>query len=75
MNRAWPGTSTNATVPAAGSSVQAKPSSMVSPRRRSSASRSVSVPVSARTSADFPWSTCPAVATTRIPAPSFTVWR
>ncbi len=34
------------------------------PRRRSSAKRSGSMPVSARTSVDLPWSTCPAVATT-----------
>ena len=34
------------------------------PRRRSSPSRSGSMPVSARTSVDLPWSTCPAVATT-----------
>src|SRR3984885_8720813 len=39
---------------------------MVMPRRRSSAQRSGSIPVSARTSVDFPWSTCPAVATTYI---------
>ena len=32
------------------------------PRRRSSAHRSGSMPVSARTSVDLPWSTCPAVA-------------
>src|SRR3984957_14901090 len=36
------------------------------PRRRSSAHRSGSIPVSARTSVDLPWSTCPAVATTYI---------
>ena len=34
------------------------------PRRRSSAHRSGSIPVSARTSVDLPWSTWPAVATT-----------
>ena len=34
------------------------------PRRRSSAHRSGSIPVSARTSVDLPWSTCPAVAMT-----------
>ena len=34
------------------------------PRRRSSAHRSGSIPVSARTRVDLPWSTCPAVATT-----------
>ena len=45
-------------------SVQAKPRSMVRPRRRSSAQRSGSMPVSARTRVDLPWSTCPAVATT-----------
>ena len=38
------------------------------PRRRSSAQRSGSMPVSARTSVDLPWSTCPAVATTRAAA-------
>ena len=36
------------------------------PRRRSSAQRSGSMPVSARTSVDLPWSTWPAVATTCI---------
>ena len=36
------------------------------PRRRSSAKRSGSMPVSARTRVDLPWSTCPAVATTCI---------
>ncbi len=40
------------------------------PRRRSSAQRSGSIPVSARTSVDLPWSTCPAVATTYISRPS-----
>src|SRR6266853_4503049 len=35
---------------------------MVSPRAFSSGSRSVSMPVSARTSEVLPWSTCPAVA-------------
>ena len=44
--------------------VQAKPRSIVMPRRRSSAQRSGSMPVSARTSVDLPWSTWPAVATT-----------
>ena len=51
---------------AGGSAVQAKPRSMVMPRRRSSAHRSGSMPVSARTSVDLPWSTWPAVATTCI---------
>lgn len=50
-NRSCPGTSTNAT---GGSSVHANPRSMVMPRRRSSAHRSGSIPVSARTSVDFP---------------------
>src|SRR3712207_6434179 len=40
---------------------------MVSPRRRSSSHRSGSMPVSARTSVDLPWSTWPAVAMTSIP--------
>jgi len=62
--RSCPGTSTKAIRSPPGSLVQAKPRSMVSPRRRSSAHRSGSIPVSARTSADFPWSTCPAVAIT-----------
>ena len=39
------------------------PGRCVMPRRRSSAKRSGSIPVSARTSVDLPWSTCPAVAT------------
>ncbi len=53
-NRSWPGTSTTpATVPS-GSARCAKPSSMVMPRRFSSLSRSVSMPVSARTSEVFP---------------------
>ena len=47
-----------------GSVVNANPRSMVSPRSFSSAKRSGSVPVSASTSVDLPWSTCPAVATT-----------
>jgi len=36
---------------------------MVMPRRFSSSNRSVSIPVSAHTSAVFPWSMCPAVPT------------
>ena len=64
MNRSWPGTSTTATGPTPSIGRAAKPRSMVRPRRFSSASRSGSVPVSARTRVDFPWSTCPAVATT-----------
>ena len=45
--------------------MNAKPRSIVSPRAFSSGNRSGSVPVSARTSVDLPWSTWPAVATTR----------
>ena len=63
-NRSCPGTSTNATSAPEGSVVQANPRSIVMPRRRSSAHRSGSIPVSARTSVDLPWSTWPAVATT-----------
>ena len=68
--RTCPGTSTNPTTTPDGRSVNAKPRSMVSPRAFSSGKRSGSVPVSASTSDDFPWSTCPAVATTLIPATS-----
>jgi hypothetical protein len=53
-NRSCPGTSTNASRPPPASSIHANPRSMVSPRRRSSAHRSGSIPVSALTSADFP---------------------
>ena len=53
-NRSWPGTSTKASRSPSGSVIQANPRSMVSPRRRSSAHRSGSIPVSALTSADFP---------------------
>ena len=42
---------------ATAASSQAKPRSIVRPRRRSSAQRSGSIPVSARTSVDLPWST------------------
>src|SRR5438270_749081 len=66
-NRTWPGTSTKPSSWPDGSVVKAKPRSMVRPRVFSSGHRSGSVPVRARTSDDFPWSTCPAVATTRIP--------
>ena len=52
--RSCPGTSTKATRCPPGSVIQANPRSMVSPRRRSSAHRSGSIPVSALTSADFP---------------------
>ena len=66
----WPGTSTMLTASCEPSgmarSIQAKPSTIVSPRRCSSSSRSGWLPVSAWTSVDLPWSTCPAVAMTRI---------
>ena len=52
--RSCPGTSTKARRSPPGSVIQANPRSMVSPRRRSSAHRSGSIPVSALTSADFP---------------------
>src|SRR4051812_44855479 len=69
-NRSWPGTSTNARCsPSAPSRVHTKPRSRVSPLRRSSSKRSGSIPVSARTRADLPWSTCPAVARTRMALP------
>ena len=63
--RSWPGTSTNAEAwsPPIGLRC-AKPRSMVMPRAFSSFSRSVSMPVSACTSAVLPWSMCPAVPTT-----------
>ena len=63
-NRTWPGTSTKASRRPDGSVVQAKPRSMVRPRAFSSAKRSGSIPVRARTRVDLPWSTWPAVATT-----------
>ena len=56
-NRSCPGTSTNAIWPPDGSVIHAKPRSMVMPRRCSASQRSGSIPVSARTSIDFPWST------------------
>ena len=65
-NRTCPGTSTNPSCCPDGSLVKANPRSMVRPRVFSSGQRSGSVPVRARTSDDLPWSTCPAVATTRI---------
>ena len=64
MNRTWPGTSTSERAAPDGSVVVAKPRSMVRPRAFSSANRSGSVPVSASTRVDLPWSTWPAVATT-----------
>ena len=67
----WPGTSTKPTSRPEGRVVAAKPRSIVMPRAFSSAHRSGSVPVRARTSVDLPWSTWPAVAITRMrPAPS-----
>ncbi len=65
-NLSCPGTSTNASRAPDGRSVHAKPRSMVRPRRRSSARRSGWVPVSAWISVLLPWSTCPAVAMTRM---------
>jgi len=59
--RSCPGTSTTPASVPSGSERWANPSSMVMPRRFSSASRSVSMPVSAFTSAVLPWSTWPAV--------------
>ena len=53
-NRSCPGTSIIASVSPDGSASGAKPSSMVMPRAFSSGSRSVSTPVSARTSAVLP---------------------
>ena len=50
----WPGTSTKAMPAPEGSTVWAKPRSMVSPRRFSSANRSGSVPVRASTREDLP---------------------
>ena len=55
-NRTWPGTSTKLTG-SPSSTAWAKPRSIVRPRRCSSAKRSGSVPVSASTSDDLPWST------------------
>ncbi len=61
--RGRPRTTTNARWAA---SWRRSPRSMVRPRCFSSVRRSGSTPVSARTSVDFPWSTCPAVATTSL---------
>ena len=66
MKRSWPGTSTKATSAPDFRVVHAKPKSMVSPRCFSSSQRSGSIVVSALTSVDLPWSTCPAVAITYI---------
>ena len=59
--RSCPGTSTMPTRPTPSRSRCAKPRSMVMPRRFSSGSRSVSMPVRRRMSAVLPWSMCPAV--------------
>ena len=56
-NRTWPGTSTKRIPAPDGSVVWANPRSIVRPRRFSSSKRSGSVPVSASTSDDLPWST------------------
>ena len=54
--RSWPGTSTKPSRKSSLRSKWAKPRSMVMPRRFSSSQRSVSMPVSARTSDVLPWS-------------------
>ena len=51
---------------AVGSARWAYPTSIVIPRRRSSGSRSASIPVSARSSVVLPWSMWPAVPTTTV---------
>ena len=63
--RSWPGTSTTETRRPPGSTSGAKPSSIDMPRACSSGRRSVSTPVSARTSAVLPWSMWPAVPSVR----------
>jgi hypothetical protein len=63
-NASWPGTSTMLASRSGPSGHAAKPSSIVMPRRFSSGSRSVSTPVSARTSVVLPWSMWPAVPST-----------
>ncbi len=71
----WPGTSTMLAWRPSGRSRRANPRSMVMPRRFSSSQRSVSMPVSAFTSAVFPWSTCPAVPmTTCRVMPALATW-
>ena len=59
-NRSWPGTSTTA-IRRSPRSSRANPSSVVMPRAFSTGRRSVSMPVSARTSDVLPWSIWPAV--------------
>ncbi len=61
MKRACPGTSTMPIRRPLGRRMFAKPRSIVMPRRFSSASLSGSIPVSAVTRVDLPWSMWPAV--------------
>src|ERR1700687_4877202 len=61
MNLSWPGTSTKPRRTFSDMARCAKPKSMEIPRCFSSFSRSVSMPVSAPTSAVLPWSMWPAV--------------
>ena len=61
--RSWPGTSTKPRLKSLDRARCAKPRSIEMPRRFSSASRSVSTPVSAPTSVVLPWSMWPAVPT------------
>ena len=65
-SRSCPGTSTKSSSVPSGSARWAYPTSMVIPRRRSSGSRSASIPVSARSSVVLPWSMWPAVPTTTV---------
>ena len=65
-SRSWPGTSTKSTISPSGSARCAYPTSIVMPRRRSSGSRSASIPVSARRSVVLPWSMWPAVPMTTL---------
>ena len=58
-SRSWPGTSTKSSAAPSGSVRWAYPTSIVIPRRRSSGSRSASMPVSARSSVVLPWSMWP----------------
>src|SRR4028119_2023486 len=71
-NRSWPGTSTRLARLPPGSESSAKPGTMGRPRRCSSSSLSVSVPVIRRTRVVLPWSTCPAVPMVRAIRPSGT---
>ena len=65
-SRSWPGTSTKSRTDPSGSARCAYPTSIVMPRRRSSGSRSASMPVRARRSVVLPWSMWPAVPTTTL---------